>query len=60
MVEFHCQADDYDFARSRTQALFELEQENAKLRSIITRQERTISELSREVLDLKKRLGVKR
>jgi len=60
MVEFHCQADDYDFAGSRTQALIELEQENAKLRSIITRQKRTISELSREVLSLKRKLGGKR
>ena len=56
MVEFHCQADDYDFAGSQTQALIELKQENTKLRNTITRQKKAISELSREVLDLKKKL----
>jgi hypothetical protein len=51
MVEFDL--DDYNFADHRAQALVELEQENTKLRS-------TISELRREILDLKRKLGKKR
>jgi len=48
MVEFDL--DDYNFADHRAQTLVELEQENTKLRN-------TISELRREILDLKKKLG---
>jgi len=50
MVEFHCQADDYDFAGSQTQALIELKQENTKLRNTITRQKKAIRRAAREVL----------
>jgi len=35
----------------------ELKQENTKLQDTITRQNQTISDLSREVLDLKRRLS---
>jgi len=56
MVEFDFQADDYNFVGSGVQALIELERENAKMRSTITRLNKTISELRREVLDLKKKL----